>query len=526
MAEIKIKELLEKSSVNNTDYIIVEDIDGTKKTPVKNLRALVLSSLYFNSVDDMKKSSAIALKEGDICETLGYYKPGDGGKAKYRITYNPAAVEDGKLVHYLSYSDTLRAELILDDKINVHQFGAVGDGKTDDTDAIQAAFNSSELRIVEFINNKTYVTRNNININKSNVVINGNGATLYPYYNDGIIISPDEDAEPINSIYINTLHINCSRSSCAFYINNAYNVNINGDLHNITNKGIHIRNSLFVNIDNSHFDSEHTGSCIVLDGINTEKALTLCSRFINIRNCLFENFSKAIHVLSTGNSNDKLNTAVNLNNCFYKSDVTNSSCVYLASPVEMITITSSIIEQAGTFLYFGGASEGNVLCRNISCLNTPYVFDIGSKNGILKLEGTINVDTSTVLFKNMLGRLQTNITWNLLPNGASFENVPIGELFDSMYPINYDANKGYSIYNSTLTLLEIRNIYVDWSSSTSNLNEIKNGVKGQLLYIRSSTNKSILNVTNKIVLSNSSIQLSAYKGILLKFDGLKWIQVC
>ena len=113
MEEIKIRQLPEKSSVSPTDYLIIEDEDGTKRSFVRNFRSLILTSLHFDTIDDLKNSVGMGLKEGDICETLGYHHVGDGGGAKYRITYNPTAVEDGKLVHYLSYSDTLRAEIIL-----------------------------------------------------------------------------------------------------------------------------------------------------------------------------------------------------------------------------------------------------------------------------------------------------------------------------------------------------------------------------------------------------------------------------
>ena len=120
----------------------------------------------------------------------------------------------------------------------------------------------------------------------------------------------------------------------------------------------------------------------------------------------------------------------------------------------------------------------------------------------------------------MLGKLQSNIMWDLIPTGASFKNTPIGELYDNIYPIQYsDIQKGYSIANSKLTLREVRNMHVDWSSSTNNLTEIANGVKGQLLYIKSSTNKSI------ITSDNISVQLGQYNGILLKYNGTKWVPI-
>lgn len=79
MEEIKIRELPEKENVKATDYIIIEDDDGTKKTLIKHFRSLVITSLYFNNIHELKESANIGLKDGDICQTLGYHEPGDGG---------------------------------------------------------------------------------------------------------------------------------------------------------------------------------------------------------------------------------------------------------------------------------------------------------------------------------------------------------------------------------------------------------------------------------------------------------------
>lgn len=527
MEEVKVIELPEKPSMEISDYIIVETKDGTKKVLVQHFKSLVLNTIYyFSNIKELKEESyTIGLKEGDICETLGYYTPGDGGGAKYRITYNPGAAEDNRLVHHLSYSDTLRAEIILNEIINVHQFGAYGDGYSDDTTAIQAAIDNSYDKIIEFGNNKTYITRQPLRINRSNIVINGNSAILYPHYVDGIDISPEYE-ESISNVVINYLHFNCARATSAYSINDSYKIDINGSfIANAYSKGVIINNSGFVNIDKCYLSGSKNSSLILLQAEDATKVVSLSGRAINITNCVFGEFFKAIHVLSTANQNNKLNTVVNATNCRYCSNTIGSACFYLACPIEILNIDSSVTEKCNTFLYFGGASSGTVSCRNISCLNTDVIFNVGTADGILNLTGTINTDGYGVMFDNMIGKLHSNIAWDFIPKGANYSSLPIGELFDSNHPLSYNADSGYSIADSTLTLLEARNIYIDWNNSTSDILDIENGIKGQMIYIRSSNNKNIKLRPNKIVLSDSSIKLSYYKGVLLKHDGNKWVQV-
>ena len=527
MEEIKIRELPSKGLINSTDYIPVEDEDGTKKVFVKHFRSLITSSLYFNTVQDLKNSDDIGLREGDICETLGYYTPGDGGAARYRITYNPSAIDDGKMVHDLMYSSTLKAEIILDNIINVHQLGAKGDGVTDDTDAIQTAINNSDARTVKFNNNKSYVIRNTININKSNTIIEGDGGILYPHFVDGIYIGSEtiDNTNFIHNIRIHDLNFDCSKATSAVVIDNSYKVDIVGSMMtNITSKGIRMNNSEFINIDKCYFLANEDGSMIVIDGTKIDTALSLSSRTVNITNCIFKDFYKGIYIMSSGNNNEKLNTLVNLKNCHYVSKVSTSCCIDIASPIQMLSVDSNTVDKCNTFLSFGGASTGNVACKNISCLNTRYIFNIGTQSGILNIAGSINMDDSAILFKQMQGKLHSNIAWGLIPSGANYEILPIGEIFDNIHPALYDDMEGYSISGNTLTLSEARNIFVDWDSA-SNLSDIRNGIKGQLLYIKSSTDRSIIASENKIVLTHSSIALDTCAGIMLKFDGLKWIQI-
>lgn len=91
---------------------------------------------YYNSVDEMKASETAIV--GRPCVTLGYYAPNDGGGAVYIIRQKKESdVDDGGSVIFLDNGNV--SELIIDEAINVKQFGAKGDGTTDDTTSINSA---------------------------------------------------------------------------------------------------------------------------------------------------------------------------------------------------------------------------------------------------------------------------------------------------------------------------------------------------------------------------------------------------
>lgn len=522
MEEIKVIELPEKPSIKTSNYLVVEDEDGTKKVRAKHLRSLLVTSLFFNNIEELKNSSAADLKEGDICRTLGYYEPGDGGGGLYKITYNPAARSDEGLVHYLNYSDTLRAELVLEDSVSVHQFGAVGDGVTDDSTAIENAINNAKYKVIEFGNNNRYLVSRPIKISTDGLIINGNSAVIYPVNSNGIDVKKDMGI--INDITINKLHVDCSKAYKGINIEQGSKIDLIGcKLFDVTNTGIFVKNSEFVNVHFCELVGKYSGTLISVDGSHSDTGIT-CSRFINIVDCNFNDFKRGVRLASNGIIGN-INALINLDKCNYHTTVAQSYCIEVACPVEMLSIYANTVTKVETFLRFGGLASGDVSCRGISCLETAKVFDIG-EDCVLHLDGSVIVSEGTTIFENMDGKLHSTVSWDLLPNGARFNNKPNGEIYDAIHPYNYYIGKGYNKIekaHTTLTITEARNLHVDWTSD-KNLESIANGVKGQLIYLISSTEKS-LKQSSSIILSDDIVKLGKYKGIILRYDGTKWLQI-
>ena len=131
--------------------------------------------LVYDKLSDLK--SAENLANGSSVITLGYYAVGDGGSSKYKIrtVLNTDTPNDENIIALTD--ENLVAEIIIDNNtLNVKQFGAKGDGTTDDSDAIQDSIDfcvTNGYKI--YIDSDTYLLGTGLDISNDNVMLTCDG---------------------------------------------------------------------------------------------------------------------------------------------------------------------------------------------------------------------------------------------------------------------------------------------------------------------------------------------------------------
>ena len=116
-------------------FVLKNSLDVEQWT-IDNVRSEVEGSIQ--SIATVAALKALPVPGGDVAyETLGYYAAGDGGHGTYRWNSADATADNGGTVLSPDVAPaTGRWNLIHSGRINVRQFGAKGDGITDDTAAI------------------------------------------------------------------------------------------------------------------------------------------------------------------------------------------------------------------------------------------------------------------------------------------------------------------------------------------------------------------------------------------------------
>ena len=181
-----------KTIYNSGGLTPITDLAGSIGTAIKRWGYIFANKVFamnlpivYKSVAEMKADSL--LSAGMTACTLGYYSPNDGGAGTYIIRAKADGdVDDGGSLHELAHGNA--AELVVENgTVNVKQFGAKGDGVTDDIQAIQNAINDYD---------NVYIPSGRYSISKSIIIESSNGAYSANGYR-GKLITGDEGTKVI-----------------------------------------------------------------------------------------------------------------------------------------------------------------------------------------------------------------------------------------------------------------------------------------------------------------------------------------
>lgn len=128
----------------------------------------------YTSVADMRANAA-GYEAGDYIQTQNYYEGVTGGGAVYEVERSASTMDNGGTI--IDLPGDIRCKLVSgNNTVSPLQFGACGDGITDDHDALEAAFCSGFGTII--LEGRTYISNDTIWIDVSDITIEGMKATI------------------------------------------------------------------------------------------------------------------------------------------------------------------------------------------------------------------------------------------------------------------------------------------------------------------------------------------------------------
>lgn len=415
---------------------------------------LVGKTVYtYNTKDDMAADKRVQLN--DTLMTCGYAEVGDNGGSFYKVVETTSAkaiaLQNGLFAIPFTLNDSIQSYATPED------FGAIGDGVTDDTEAINKALEHSNVLNMSA---KTYLVSANpttaVAIAAHNKVINGNGATIKikpvtgEYYRiidatgstriSNLTIIGERDAhvgtsgewgKGINLSECDYAHIeNVTVKNCwgdGIYLGSDANETHDKGCNNVTIANCLIDNNRrngisVIDCDNFVIDGctiSNTNGTNPQTGIDIERNSDKQITAGTIKNCTFidNHFS---HILQYDSSND--NT---VENCTFKSNNENASGDIEVSSKKLIVVNCvSNPSKRSTLI----TNNGNIDCFNhiVADSNTDsnnsYDSFIYSNNG-----GIINVHNSFATSHNpdwrgmYLNNGEVNIYKSVLPESRYHE---------------------------------------------------------------------------------------------------------
>lgn len=331
--------------------------------------------LGFNTVNDMKNATNII--NGSFVETYGFYTVNDGGNALYKIRNitNEDVVDNITLIP-ISTNENLIAQLIFNKEINIKQFGAKGDGVTDDTNAIQAALNRVPNNAAIYFPYGTYLTTAPLvfKTNSKNLRLYSNGKSIIKANHTGdclVLTGLNENygnhvienlvIQGVNNYYGGTSKFTSKGSginlSNAFY-NDIHNCNILG-----FKNGVLINSSIHNTITGNCFISNNEIG-VLING-NAPNVNQICNARIRLNSKRGISIEGSTPSYPTGNIID---------NCYIETNIpyphvnggnapSDSTGIYISNGYNNI-VNNCYFENLASAIYITNSSDGNKISNS------------------------------------------------------------------------------------------------------------------------------------------------------------------
>lgn len=419
------------------------------------------SLICFDNVDSMK--SAPNLANGSYAKTLGYYDLNDGGEALYKISNTQITN------HYETLDSGLYANLI-NDKINIKQYGCYGDNTHDDSSIIKEILENLSNNAVVYIPNGHYKCETDISVTANDIRIYGDGQlqSTIDFNNNGSIIFKGHGIKLQNLRFTKQAKIELDS-----YHNTLNNVNIDhGDLGlllkdayitEVTNCYLTF-NKVGAVLDNQSFEIDFTDCVIDNNQLGVLITKTTGSRFIN---CTIEGNRNTTTNKGCGLAFSTLNADIQITGCWFEANGTSNDSV------DILSINDT---QESTF------------DELISQIQSLYAFTRYSNTGQIILSGNHHAFTK-------YGVVHGGYLSNMEVSNCYFTGVL--EKNNKAILILSRAN---TIHNSPLKVLNNNIVNTGNSAITT---EMKNGIKGSYVY----TNAELIESEYPYLITNELFSL-------------------
>ena len=484
------------------------------------------SILAFDTVSDMK--SATNLINGSFVETYGFYSKNDGGNAKYKIrTITNEDIVDESTIIAITSDETLIAELVYNQILNVKTFGAKGDGTNEDTTIIQHIIDIANDGDTIYFPNGTYLVQD-LSITKRLNLIGENSETINQTGGSTLLLADD------NECIVDISGTNTNRI-VGF---NIKNINFNGNFKE-TNTLLNVKYFTFMNIKECSFNNVNGSAIQVACGFESGIYNSVFRRCGNETNGVID----MLNYLDSTPSNNINN--FHIENCTFGVNSGNWIKSENSSNVDVLWILNNKIEYDNTpdwvnennqaVIYLGSINRCHIknnYFTNFSLANNKYTKIIECINGM----GSVSIIDNKLYSCNNTTFI-TSIDPVIIAKDNAFLNCSsINDIDVSnsqsihAYTPSYKRNtNGSSIdgFNKLLNYIESTSILstskhtLEYDSQSLNATKqvIKSGANTRIGYfnINMIKNMNVTNVTMKIRAKRKTVV--DYNPSLIVYDG-------